>query len=80
MRAKTRKTTRAGTTTPRRSPNPNGYQPSASPTLSFSFRTTFSSIDTITAEIVTRNGELVQRLSIDRHTGAMQLVPVQPAQ
>lgn len=36
--------------------------------------------DTITAEIVTRNGELVQRLSIDRHTGAMQVVPVQPDQ
>jgi hypothetical protein len=30
--------------------------------------------DTIVAEIVTQDGSLVQRLEIDRHTGAMQPV------
>lgn len=36
--------------------------------------------DTITAEIVTQNGGLVQRLVVDRHTGAMQPAPTQPSQ
>ncbi|GIK98199.1 MAG: hypothetical protein BroJett029_24080 [Alphaproteobacteria bacterium] len=39
-----------------------------------------TSDDTITAEIVTQNGDLVQRLTIDRHTGAMQPAPAQPPQ
>src|SRR5690606_37215435 len=36
--------------------------------------------DTITAEIVTQDGGLVQRLIVDRHTGAMQPAPTQPSQ